>query len=158
MARADLLKQLVEFGINGNKVRFRKVAETIIAEERAKQTISDFLIWPTVLTEKWSASVYSLNGWGSSRRTSTKKSPPCPLKRQSSKWLNTVFTPVIISSFQSQRDGEITPLAWTLSCFSKNSRSCRKIRNLIFSSHSYIIEALSKIGYFRKSLWSVFDN
>lgn len=36
MARADLLKQLVEFGIKGNKTRFRKVAETIIVEERSK--------------------------------------------------------------------------------------------------------------------------
>ena len=36
MARADLLKQLIQYGINGNKPRFRKVAETIIAEERAK--------------------------------------------------------------------------------------------------------------------------
>lgn len=37
MARADLLTNLIEKGINGDFVRFRKVAETIIAEERAKQ-------------------------------------------------------------------------------------------------------------------------
>ena len=37
MARADLLTSLVKFGVNGDKDRFRKVAETIIAEERAKQ-------------------------------------------------------------------------------------------------------------------------
>lgn len=37
MARADLLTRLVKFGVNGDKVRFRKVAETIIAEERAKR-------------------------------------------------------------------------------------------------------------------------
>lgn len=44
MARADLLTSLVKFGINGDATRFRKVAETIIAEERAKQH--------TVLAEK----------------------------------------------------------------------------------------------------------
>ena len=37
MARADLLTSLVKFGIIGDKARFRKVAETIIAEERGKQ-------------------------------------------------------------------------------------------------------------------------
>ena len=37
MARADLLTRLVKFGVNGDKARFRKVAETIIAEERAKR-------------------------------------------------------------------------------------------------------------------------
>ena len=37
MARADLLTRLVKFGVNGDKVRFRKVAETIIVEERAKR-------------------------------------------------------------------------------------------------------------------------
>lgn len=37
MARADLLTSLVKFGVSGDKARFRKVAETIIAEERAKQ-------------------------------------------------------------------------------------------------------------------------
>ena len=37
MARADLLTRLVKFGVDGDKVRFRKVAETIIAEERAKR-------------------------------------------------------------------------------------------------------------------------
>ena len=36
MARADLLTSLVKFGISGDKARFRKVTETIIAEERAK--------------------------------------------------------------------------------------------------------------------------
>jgi SpoVK/Ycf46/Vps4 family AAA+-type ATPase len=36
MARADLLTSLVKFGVSGDKARFRKVAETIIAEERAK--------------------------------------------------------------------------------------------------------------------------
>lgn len=44
MARADLLTSLVKFGMSGDKTRFRKVAETIIAEERAKQH--------TVLAEK----------------------------------------------------------------------------------------------------------
>lgn len=37
MARADLLTSLVKFGVNGDNVRFRKVTEAIIAEERAKQ-------------------------------------------------------------------------------------------------------------------------
>lgn len=37
MARADLLTDLIKFGITGDKVRFRKVAEAIIAEERAKK-------------------------------------------------------------------------------------------------------------------------
>ncbi len=37
MARADLLTSLIKFGVNGDKARFRKVTETIIAEERAKQ-------------------------------------------------------------------------------------------------------------------------
>ncbi len=37
MARADLLTDLVKFGITGDKNRFRKVAEAIIAEERAKK-------------------------------------------------------------------------------------------------------------------------
>ncbi len=44
MARADLLTSLVKFGMNGDKARFRKVAETIITEERAKRH--------TVLAEK----------------------------------------------------------------------------------------------------------
>jgi len=39
MARADLLTSLVKFGVSGDKARFRKVAETIIAEERAKQGV-----------------------------------------------------------------------------------------------------------------------
>ncbi len=37
MARADLLTNLVKFGIQNDKVKFRKVVEAIIAEERAKQ-------------------------------------------------------------------------------------------------------------------------
>ena len=37
MARADLLTSLVRFGISGDKNHFRKVAETIVAEERAKR-------------------------------------------------------------------------------------------------------------------------
>ncbi len=37
MARADLLTSLVKFGVSGDKTRFRKVTESIIAEERAKQ-------------------------------------------------------------------------------------------------------------------------
>ncbi|MBF2753801.1 MAG: hypothetical protein ISN29_00885 [Gammaproteobacteria bacterium AqS3] len=37
MARADLLTDLVRFALAGDKVRFRKVVEAIIAEERAKQ-------------------------------------------------------------------------------------------------------------------------
>jgi AAA+ superfamily predicted ATPase len=37
MARADLLTSLIKYGMSCDKVRFRKVAETIIAEERAKQ-------------------------------------------------------------------------------------------------------------------------
>lgn len=37
MARADLLTDLVKFGMVGDKARFRKVVEAIIAEERAKQ-------------------------------------------------------------------------------------------------------------------------
>lgn len=37
MARADLLTNLVRYGVSGDKDRFRKVTETIIAEERAKQ-------------------------------------------------------------------------------------------------------------------------
>lgn len=37
MARADLLTALVRFGITGDKARFRKVVESIIAEERSKK-------------------------------------------------------------------------------------------------------------------------
>lgn len=37
MARADLLTDLVRFGMVGDRVRFRKVVEAIIAEERAKK-------------------------------------------------------------------------------------------------------------------------
>lgn len=37
MARADLLADLVRFGMTGDKIRFRKVVEAIIAEERAKK-------------------------------------------------------------------------------------------------------------------------
>ncbi|MDR3362781.1 MAG: ATP-binding protein [Desulfovibrio sp.] len=37
MARADLLVRLVQSGLRGDKVTFRKVVEAIIAEERAKQ-------------------------------------------------------------------------------------------------------------------------
>ncbi len=37
MARADLLTDLVKFGMVGDKARFRKVVEAIIAEERAKK-------------------------------------------------------------------------------------------------------------------------
>ncbi len=37
MARADLLTDLVKFGIVGDKARFRKVVEAVIAEERAKK-------------------------------------------------------------------------------------------------------------------------
>lgn len=37
MARADLLLRLVQTGIRGDKVSFRKVVEAIIAEERSKQ-------------------------------------------------------------------------------------------------------------------------
>ena len=44
MARADLLTDLVKFGMAGDKARFRTVVESIIAEERAKKH--------TVLAEK----------------------------------------------------------------------------------------------------------
>ena len=37
MARADLLIDLVKFGVSGNQTKFRKVVESIIAEERAKK-------------------------------------------------------------------------------------------------------------------------
>ncbi len=37
MARADMLTDLVRFGMTGDKVKFRKVVEAIIVEERAKQ-------------------------------------------------------------------------------------------------------------------------
>ncbi len=37
MARADLLTDLVRLGMSGDKARFRKVVEAIIAEERAKK-------------------------------------------------------------------------------------------------------------------------
>ncbi len=37
MARADLLLNLVKFGLNGNKIMLRKVVEAVIAEERSKQ-------------------------------------------------------------------------------------------------------------------------
>lgn len=36
MARADLLTDLVRFGMTGDKTKFRRVVEAIIAEERAK--------------------------------------------------------------------------------------------------------------------------
>ena len=44
MARADLLTDIVKFGMSGDKARFRKVVESIIAEERGKKH--------TVLAEK----------------------------------------------------------------------------------------------------------
>ncbi|WP_018307124.1 AAA family ATPase [Desulfitobacterium hafniense] len=37
MARADLLYELIKYGLNNDNLNFRKVAETICAEERAKQ-------------------------------------------------------------------------------------------------------------------------
>ena len=37
MARADLLTDLVRFGMVGDKARFRRVVEAVIAEERAKK-------------------------------------------------------------------------------------------------------------------------
>lgn len=37
MARADLLVRLVQSGLRGDKVTFRKVVEAVIAEERSKQ-------------------------------------------------------------------------------------------------------------------------
>jgi len=37
MARADLLLNLVKYGVNGNKQMFKKVVEAIIAEEREKK-------------------------------------------------------------------------------------------------------------------------
>lgn len=37
MARSDLLISLVKFGIKNDKVKFRKIVESVIAEERAKQ-------------------------------------------------------------------------------------------------------------------------
>ena len=37
MARADLLCDIIKFGLNGDYVNFRKAAEAICAEERAKQ-------------------------------------------------------------------------------------------------------------------------
>ncbi|MBF2735676.1 MAG: hypothetical protein ISN26_06340 [Betaproteobacteria bacterium AqS2] len=37
MARADLPTDLVRFALAGDKVRFRKVVEAIVAEERAKR-------------------------------------------------------------------------------------------------------------------------
>lgn len=37
MARADLLYDLIKYGLNNDNLNFRKVAETICAEERAKQ-------------------------------------------------------------------------------------------------------------------------
>ena len=37
MARADLLLNLVKFGLTGNKTMLRKVVEAVIAEERSKQ-------------------------------------------------------------------------------------------------------------------------
>jgi SpoVK/Ycf46/Vps4 family AAA+-type ATPase len=39
MARADLLANLVQFGMRNDKTKFQKVVESIIAEERAKQHI-----------------------------------------------------------------------------------------------------------------------
>ena len=37
MARADLLVNLVKYGISGDNTRFRRIVESIIVEERAKQ-------------------------------------------------------------------------------------------------------------------------
>jgi len=37
MARSDLLIQLIKYGLNSDKLRFRNVVESIIAEERAKK-------------------------------------------------------------------------------------------------------------------------
>ena len=39
MARADLLTDLVRFGMVGDRTRFHKVVEAIIAEERAKKHV-----------------------------------------------------------------------------------------------------------------------
>ena len=37
MARADLLCDIIKYGLNGDNVNFRKAAEAICAEERVKQ-------------------------------------------------------------------------------------------------------------------------
>ena len=37
MARADLLCELIKYGLNNNVISFRKAAEALCAEERAKQ-------------------------------------------------------------------------------------------------------------------------
>ena len=37
MARADLLCDIIKFGINGDLANFKKAAEAICAEERANQ-------------------------------------------------------------------------------------------------------------------------
>ena len=36
MARADLIVELVKYGMNGDKTKFKKISEAIIAEERQK--------------------------------------------------------------------------------------------------------------------------
>ena len=54
MARADLLILLVQTGIKGDTVRFKKVVESIIAEERSKQH--------TVLAEKLNALINDSKG------------------------------------------------------------------------------------------------
>lgn len=54
MARADLLTDLVSTGISGDRQRFRKVVEAIIAEERAKNH--------SVLAEKLSGLLTAANG------------------------------------------------------------------------------------------------
>ena len=51
MARADLLIALVKYGIAGDKIRFQKVVESIIAEERA--------IKHTILADKLEALLHS---------------------------------------------------------------------------------------------------
>ena len=37
MARADLLCDIIKYGLNGDNINFRKAAEAICAEERVKQ-------------------------------------------------------------------------------------------------------------------------
>ena len=39
MARADLLCELIKYGLNNDKLSFRKAVEALCAEERAKQHI-----------------------------------------------------------------------------------------------------------------------
>lgn len=63
MARADLIIGLVESGLQGNKIVFRKTVEAIIAEERSKQhTVLAEKLVEVLNTALFDRSAYTSNG------------------------------------------------------------------------------------------------